>query len=196
MWKKLLSVAIVMLALVGCITSSPVPTDTPEPTKMPTLTPTATPTNTLTATATTTLTPTSTSTPTSTPSPTNTPKPTHTPEPTATSTSTPTHAPTNTLAPTNTPKPTNTPLPTNTPIPPTDTPQAEAPPGSEVLADGVWRCPNSTAGAAYVGSYKSDKFHDPNCRWAKKIKDENRVCFAGRSAAIAYGYVACGTCKP
>lgn len=184
MWKKLLSVAIVMLALVGCTTSLPVPTGTPEPTKMPTLTPTATPTNTPTATSTTTLTPTSTGTPTSTPSPTNTPKPTHTPEPTATSTSTPTYAPT------------NTPKPTNTPIPPTDTPQVEAPPGSKVLADGVWRCPNSTAGAAYVGSYKSDKFHYPNCRWAKKIKDENRVCFASRSAAIAYGYVACGTCKP
>ena len=190
MWKKLLSVTIVMLALVRCTTLSPVPTDTLEPTKMPTLTPTATPTNTLTATATTTLMPTNTSTPTSTPSPTNTPKPTYTPEPTATSTSTPTHAPTNT------PKPTNTPLPTNTPIPPTDTPQAEAPHGSKVLADGVWRCPNSTAGAAYVGSYKSDKFHYPNCRWAEKIKDENRVCFASRSAAIAYGYVACGTCKP
>jgi hypothetical protein len=91
--------------------------------------------------------------------------------------------------------PTATPVPP-TLIPPTDTPRAGPPPGSEVLADGVWRCPSNTDGAAYVGSKESDKFHYLDCRWAKEIKDENRICFATRDAAVAYGYVPCGVCRP
>ena len=172
--KTPLLAAIVGLALVGCLAPSPTstiaPTNTPLPTEMPTLTPTAAPTNTPTATVTMTLLPTHTRTPTDVPSPTNTPTSTHTPKPTATLTSTPTPVPTSTSAPTNTPIPSPTPLPTHTPIPPTHTPQAGAPPGSEVLADGVWRCPGSTAGAAYVGSGKSDKFHYPSSSWAEKIR--------------------------
>ena len=98
--------------------------------------------------------------------------------------------------------PTATPLPPTatpvlpTPIPPTDTPRAGPPPGSEVLANGVWRCPSNTHGAAYAGSKESDKFHYLDCRWAEKIKDENRICFVSRDAAVAYGYVPCGVCRP
>jgi len=60
----------------------------------------------------------------------------------------------------------------------------------------VWRCPEDTTGARYVGSGKSDKFHEPDCQWAEKIKDQNRICFASKSAALAYGYVPCAVCKP
>ncbi|RPJ55052.1 MAG: SH3 domain-containing protein, partial [Dehalococcoidia bacterium] len=107
-------------------------------------------------------------------------------------------SPENTLAPTNTvaPESTTPPSPTDTPIPSTNTPQVGPPPGSEILADGVWRCPNNTAGAAYVGSDKSDKFHYLNCSQAQKIKDENRICFSSKSAAIAYKYIPCGVCNP
>jgi hypothetical protein len=64
------------------------------------------------------------------------------------------------------------------------------------VADGVWRCPGSTEGAAYVGSAKSDKFHYIDCQWAQRINDENRLCFVDRSAALAYAYVACRVCNP
>lgn len=158
--------------------STPIPTHTPMPTKTSTFTPS----------------PTLTPSPTSPPTATNTPGP----SPTPTFTSSPTSTPTPTRPPTttNTPSPSPTPLPTNTPIPPTNTPRAGPPPGSEILADGVWRCPSSTDGAAYVGSAESDKFHYLGCRWAEKIKDENRICFASRNAAIDYGYVPCGVCNP
>ncbi len=176
-------------------TYTPLPTHSPVLSKTPTimLRPTVTPSLTLTPTAI------PVSTPTYAPNDTPIP-PTATPEPTFTPTPTPTRTPTNT--PTNTPEPTFTPTltptrtPTNTPIPPTNTPQTGAPPGSEILADGVWRCPNTTTGAAYVGSAKSNKFHSLSCRWAKRIKDENRICFASREAAIKYGYVPCEVCKP
>ena len=79
---------------------------------------------------------------------------------------------------------------------PTPTAPAGIPAGAEVLAEGVWRCPQGADGASYVGSAKSDKFHLPHCQWAEKIKEENRICFASREAALAYGYVACKVCKP
>jgi hypothetical protein len=174
------------------------PTITPQPTAMPSQTsvPTGTATPTGAATFTNTPQPTDTLKPTAIPTPSQTSVPTGTATPTGAATFTSTPHPTDTLKPTAIPTPTPTRAPTNTPIPPTNTPVAGAPPGSEILADGVWRCPNSTAGAAYVGSDQSDKFHYLTCRWAQKIKDENRICFASRSAAVAYGYVPCGTCKP
>ena len=124
------------------------------------------------------------------------PKPTDTASPTHTSTLTPTTAPTSTIAPFHTPSLTITASPTHTPVPLTDTPQAEATPDSIFLAEGVWRCPDSTTGATYVGSEKSNKFHHLNCEWARKIKAENRICFADRAAALSYGYIPCGVCKP
>lgn len=48
----------------------------------------------------------------------------------------------------------------------------------------------------YVGSSESDKYHNPNCRWAKNIKDYNVVYFATEDEAISSGYVPCGTCNP
>ncbi|MBN1935552.1 MAG: hypothetical protein JW934_12865 [Anaerolineae bacterium] len=209
---EIVLVSFVILVLLGCIASStPPPTliQTPLPTEtaMSTATSTATLAKTPTAAPTNTAVPTQTPTSTHTPEPTNTPSPeaTFTPTPAPTSTLEPTHtplptkivAPTNTLAPsTNTPRPTNTLQPTHTPIPPTNTPQASLPPGTDILADGVWKCPNNTSGASYVGSDQSDKFHYLSCRWADKIKDENRICFASRAAAVAYGYAPCGVCKP
>jgi micrococcal nuclease len=49
---------------------------------------------------------------------------------------------------------------------------------------------------AYVGSKKSDKYHDPECKWAKKIKPSNLVCFKSRDEAVKAGYVPCGVCDP
>jgi hypothetical protein len=59
-----------------------------------------------------------------------------------------------------------------------------------------WMCPDSTAGAAYVASVESDKFHVPTCRYAREILSENRVCFSSRDAAVSAGYEPCGVCTP
>jgi len=48
----------------------------------------------------------------------------------------------------------------------------------------------------FVGSIKSDKYHYPDCRWAKKISPENEVWFSGSEDARGKGYVPCGVCHP
>jgi len=48
----------------------------------------------------------------------------------------------------------------------------------------------------FVGSIKSDKYHYPDCRWAKKISPENEVWFSGSEDASGKGYVPCGVCHP
>lgn len=47
----------------------------------------------------------------------------------------------------------------------------------------------------YVGSIDSDKYHNPGCRWAKKILPENEIWFESKEAAQAAGYLPCGTCQ-
>ncbi|MBN2015087.1 MAG: hypothetical protein JW778_07900 [Candidatus Altiarchaeota archaeon] len=51
-------------------------------------------------------------------------------------------------------------------------------------------------GTNFVGSLSSDKYHNCDCRYAKKIKPENIVCFSSREDAESEGYVPCGVCKP
>ncbi|MHC1631792.1 MAG: Ada metal-binding domain-containing protein [Methanotrichaceae archaeon] len=48
----------------------------------------------------------------------------------------------------------------------------------------------------YVGSINSNKYHYPDCRYAQKIKPENRIWFADSEDARAQGYVPCKVCKP
>lgn len=48
----------------------------------------------------------------------------------------------------------------------------------------------------FVASADSDKFHWPDCQWAKKILSENEIWFDSAADAIAAGYGACGTCHP
>ncbi len=42
---------------------------------------------------------------------------------------------------------------------------------------GVWNCVDNKKDCMYVGSENSDKYHTPDCKFAKKIKAENLVCF-------------------
>ena len=53
----------------------------------------------------------------------------------------------------------------------------------------------SSQEGAYVGSIDSDKYHNPGCRWAKKILPENEIWFDSKEAAQAAGYLPCGTCQ-
>jgi len=54
-------------------------------------------------------------------------------------------------------------------------------------------CPPETK---FVGSSKSDKYHYCSCRYAKKIKKENLICFESVEDAQEKGYKPCGVCKP
>jgi hypothetical protein len=146
-----------------------------------TLTPSVTPTATNT--------PTITSTPTSTATPTRTPTPTNTPTATSTAGPSPTPLPTHTATPTRTPTPAPA---TATLRPPTAT---SVPVVRDYIGPGMWRCPDSLEGAAYVGS-STKKFHYPNCSSVKQIAPHNRVCFESRDAAINAGYTPCGNCHP
>ena len=56
--------------------------------------------------------------------------------------------------------------------------------------------PSTDTAHQYVGSNKAKKYHYPNCKWAKKIKPENRVTFNSAKEARQAGYVPCKVCKP
>lgn len=43
----------------------------------------------------------------------------------------------------------------------------------------------------YVGSVKSDKFHRPSCRLAKRINSNNQVWFSTKVDALKQGFVEC-----
>jgi hypothetical protein len=47
----------------------------------------------------------------------------------------------------------------------------------------------------YVGSKRSNKYHYPSCRWAKKIKPYNLVTFQSVKEAQEAGYVPCKVCR-
>jgi len=55
--------------------------------------------------------------------------------------------------------------------------------------------PATTTGK-FVGSKNSDKYHYPDCSYAKKIKPENLVEFSSVQEAMERSYVPCKVCKP
>ena len=55
------------------------------------------------------------------------------------------------------------------------------------------------AGAAnykYVVPAKSNKYHYPSCRWARKFSSKNWVTFHSAKDALGAGYIPCKVCKP
>jgi hypothetical protein len=44
----------------------------------------------------------------------------------------------------------------------------------------------------FVGSVESNKYHWPDCPWAKKITPENQVWFSSEAEAQSAGYIRCG----
>ena len=48
----------------------------------------------------------------------------------------------------------------------------------------------------YVASSDSNRYHRPECRWAKKITPDNKIRFSSSREAQDRGYVPCGVCKP
>lgn len=55
---------------------------------------------------------------------------------------------------------------------------------------------SSNSGSTYVASSDSNKFHDPYCTQAKRIKDSNKITFSSRDEAISAGYESCEICNP
>lgn len=48
----------------------------------------------------------------------------------------------------------------------------------------------------YVGSVYSNKYHYPDCEWARRIYPGNQIWFSSPAEARAAGYVPCGVCNP
>jgi micrococcal nuclease len=65
---------------------------------------------------------------------------------------------------------------------------------------GLWGLPKGSpkqeGGTVYWASSKSNKYHFPSCKWAKKIDPGNLIKFHSREEAIKVGYLPCGACKP
>ena len=50
--------------------------------------------------------------------------------------------------------------------------------------------------AMLVGSSTSKKYHLPDCRYALKIKPENKIDFQSPEDAKRQGYLPCKSCNP
>jgi hypothetical protein len=48
----------------------------------------------------------------------------------------------------------------------------------------------------YVVPARSNKYHHPSCRWARKFRSENLAIFHSAKDALGAGYVPCKVCKP
>jgi hypothetical protein len=57
-------------------------------------------------------------------------------------------------------------------------------------------CLSLAADYKYVGSANSNKYHYPDCKWAKKISPKNLITFKTVQEAMKAGYVPCKICKP
>lgn len=68
--------------------------------------------------------------------------------------------------------------------------------GEKILSAGLERTASQIKdtelpkGCVFVGSRNSDKYHLPTCASAKRIKPENKVCFASKEDAEKRGYLA------
>jgi phosphatidylserine/phosphatidylglycerophosphate/cardiolipin synthase-like enzyme len=55
---------------------------------------------------------------------------------------------------------------------------------------------NNNINVRYVASKNSTVFHTPDCKWAKRIKEENKIWFKTREETLKQGYTPCKVCKP
>ena len=55
---------------------------------------------------------------------------------------------------------------------------------------------NETNNAEYFANKNTKKFHLPNCRYVKSIKQENLLKSSDRSLLIGDGYIPCKNCNP
>lgn len=75
-------------------------------------------------------------------------------------------------------------------------PEAAAPKTPETAAALPEETPAAVPIVELVGSKTSNKYHYPDCRWAKKIRPERLVTFGSVEEAREKGYIPCPACKP
>jgi len=63
-------------------------------------------------------------------------------------------------------------------------------------AEGKTASSEPEATVKYVGSKTSNKYHKPDCYWAKKIVPEKLITFKSAEEAKEAGYVPCPACNP
>ncbi|MCX5890505.1 MAG: hypothetical protein NTY36_13815 [Deltaproteobacteria bacterium] len=69
-------------------------------------------------------------------------------------------------------------------------------PGSARPEDTGTNVPAAVPAGKFVGSKTSNKYHHPDCRWAKTIRPEKLVTFGSVEEARDHGYIPCPACKP
>ncbi len=69
-------------------------------------------------------------------------------------------------------------------------------PVSALPGDTGSNAPSTVPTVKFVGSKTSNKYHYPDCRWAKQIRPEKLVTFSSAEEARAKGYVPCPVCFP
>jgi len=61
---------------------------------------------------------------------------------------------------------------------------------------GLWQEKKTDTASQYVGNKRSYVFHRPDCSYAAKVPEKNRIIFRNRLDAIKVGYAPCKRCKP
>ncbi len=51
---------------------------------------------------------------------------------------------------------------------------------------GLWNCVDPKEGCMFVASKNSKIYHKPECKWAKKIKEENLICFHSEEEIVGF----------
>jgi pilus assembly protein CpaE len=73
---------------------------------------------------------------------------------------------------------------------------AGPPPEAQSSSPGIAPSPEAEGEPRYVGSITSNKYHYPDCQWAKTILPERLIGFKSVAEAKKKGYLPCPTCKP
>jgi micrococcal nuclease len=61
---------------------------------------------------------------------------------------------------------------------------------------GLWQEKKTDTASSYVGNKRTYVFHRPDCPYAGKVPEKNRIIFRNRLDAIKIGYTPCKRCKP
>ncbi len=61
---------------------------------------------------------------------------------------------------------------------------------------GIWKAPEGSAEAFYLGNNKSYRFHRPNCTFGRKTGSNHRLQFGSRKEAFWEGFSPCSKCQP
>jgi micrococcal nuclease len=61
---------------------------------------------------------------------------------------------------------------------------------------GLWQEKKTETASYYVGNKRSYVFHKPDCPYAAKVPEKNKIVFRSRLDAIKIGYAPCKRCKP